>query len=407
VVLNIRDVSERKAAESERVRLQEQLQQAMKMEAVGRLAGGIAHDFNNLLTAITGHLELMRLDLAATDPVMPSVEAIGKAADSAAALTQQLLAFSRRQIIEPRVLNLNDLVAGLQRMATRLIGEDIAVETKLAPDLEAVKVDPGQFNQVLLNLVVNARDAMPDGGVLVIETSNVDLDEHYCSSHPYLKPGPFVRLAVSDTGCGMTEDVKQHLFEPFFTTKPKGKGTGLGLATIFGAVKQAGGAIEVYSEPDRGTTFKLYLPRVEAPAEKLIRETLRPDIPRGRETILLVEDEQIVRDVALAVLTRLGYRVLPAANGGEALMHAEKFDGHIDLLMTDVVMPGMNGRELAERLLQVHPGVRVLYTSGYTEDVIVHHGVVDEDLEFIGKPYSLAALAMKVRETLDRRPTRA
>jgi two-component system cell cycle sensor histidine kinase/response regulator CckA len=407
VVLNIRDVSERKAAEQERGHLQEQLQQAMKMEAVGRLAGGIAHDFNNLLTAITGNLELVRLDLPPTDPVMPQVEAIGKAADSAALLTQQLLAFSRRQIIEPRVLNLNDLVEGLRRMTTRLIGEDITVTTRPAPDLGAVKVDPGQFDQVLLNLVVNARDAMPKGGVLVIETANVELDEHYCSSHPYLKPGPFVMLVVSDTGSGMSDDVKQHLFEPFFTTKPKGKGTGLGLATIFGAVKQADGTIEVYSEPGQGTTFKVYLPRVDAPAEKLNRENLRLDIPRGRETILLVEDEQSVRDVALAVLTRLGYRVLHAANGGEALMHAETFDGHIDLLMTDVVMPGMNGRELAERLLKGHPGVRVLYTSGYTEDVIVHHGVVDEDLQFIGKPYSLAALAVKVRETLDQRPARA
>jgi two-component system cell cycle sensor histidine kinase/response regulator CckA len=401
VVLNIRDVSERKAAEAERAHLQDQLQQAMKMEAVGRLAGGVAHDFNNLLTAIAGNLELARLELAPLDPVMPYLEASGKAAESAAALTRQLLAFSRRQIIEPRVLCLNDLVTNLRRMAAPLIGESIAVETKLAPDLGAVKVDPGQFDQVLLNLVVNARDAMPIGGTLLIETANVELDWHYCAGHPYLTPGLFVLLAVSDTGCGMSDEVKRRLFEPFFTTKPTGKGTGLGLATIFGAVKQAAGTIEVYSEVGHGTSFKIYLPRVAGTAEQLEREVLPASVPHGHETILLVEDEASVRDVALAVLTRLGYCVRAAANGDEALRDARAHAGQIALLMTDVVMPGMNGRELAERLVALHPGVKVLFTSGYTEDVIVHHGVVDENLAFIGKPYTVAALAAKVRETLD------
>jgi two-component system, cell cycle sensor histidine kinase and response regulator CckA len=404
VVINIRNITERKLAEAERVRLQAQLQQAMKMEAVGRLAGGVAHDFNNLLTAISGNLELARLDVAQTDPLMPYLEAIGRAAESAAALTQQLLAFSRRQIIEPRVLNLNDLVANLRRMATRLIGEDIEIRTRLAPDLGTVKVDPGQFEQVLLNLVVNARDAMLDGGILLIETANVGLDAHYCVTHSRLQPGPFVMLAVSDTGCGMSDDVKQRLFEPFFTTKPKGKGTGLGLATIFGAVQQANGAIEVYSEVGQGTTFKIYLPRAGAVAEMPVREKLPSDAPHGHETVLLVEDEASVRDVALAVLTRLGYRVLTAANADEALTHAATDGASIDLLMTDVVMPGMNGRELAELLVKAHPRVKVLFTSGYTEDVIVHHGVVDENLDFIGKPYSLAGLAAKVRETIDRQP---
>jgi two-component system cell cycle sensor histidine kinase/response regulator CckA len=400
MVANIREITERKSSEQERHKLQEQLQQAMKMEAVGRLAGGVAHDFNNLLTVISGYVELARMQLMPPDPLLRSLDGIHRAAESAAALTNQLLAFSRRQIIEPKVLNLNDLVGGLVKMLTRLIGEDIELQTVLAGDLGSVKVDPGQFEQVLVNLAVNARDALPDGGRLVIETANSELDQDYCARHPQMQPGMYVLLAVSDTGYGMNDDVKQHLFEPFFTTKPKGQGTGLGLATIFGVVKQAGGAIEVYSEIDRGTTFKIYLPRVEEQAERLVKETPSRELARGDETILLVEDDEGVRDVALTILEHLGYRVLTAANGGEAFMIVEKYAGHIDLLMTDVVMPGMNGRELAERLLRLKPEMKVLFTSGYTENVIVHHGVVDENLNFIGKPYSMQALARKMREVL-------
>jgi two-component system, cell cycle sensor histidine kinase and response regulator CckA len=400
IVLNIREITERKNAEQERQKLQEQLQQAMKMEAVGRLAGGVAHDFNNLLTVITGYVELARMQLTPPDPLLRSLDGIHKAAESAAALTNQLLAFSRRQIIEPKVLNLNDLVGGLVKMLTRLIGEDIELQTVLAGELGSVKVDPGQFEQVLVNLAVNARDAMPDGGRLVIETVNSELDQDYCARHPQMQPGMYVLLSLSDTGYGMNDDVKQHLFEPFYTTKPKGQGTGLGLATIFGVVKQAGGAIEVYSEIDRGTTFKIYLPSVEEQAERLVKETPSRELARGDETILLVEDDEGVRDVALTTLEHLGYRVLTAANGGEAFMIVEKYGGHIDLLMTDVVMPGMNGRELAERLLKLKPEMKVLFTSGYTEDIIVHHGVVDENLNFIGKPYSLQALARKMRDVL-------
>jgi nitrogen-specific signal transduction histidine kinase/CheY-like chemotaxis protein len=401
IVLYTEVITDRKRAEEERKALENQLQQAMKMEAVGRLAGGVAHDFNILLTAILGSIELARLDVAKTEPVAGTLDTIDEAARSAAALVRQLLAFSRRQIIEPKVLNLNDLVASLQRMAARLIGEDITMRSRLAPDLGSVSVDPGQFEQVLLNLVVNARDAMPDGGTLRLETANASLDEHYCATHSQVRPGPYVMLAVSDTGVGMDPAVKQRLFEPFFTTKPVGKGTGLGLATIFGAVKQAGGTIEVYSEPGQGSTFKVYLPRVAASPEESARETAPSGIPRGQETILLVEDETCVRDVALAVLRRLGYTVLTAADGAEGLARAAVHEGPIHLLMTDVVMPGMNGREMAERLLQQRPEVKVLFTSGYTEDIVVHHGVLDARLEFIGKPYSLSALASKVREILD------
>ena len=395
------DISSRRRAEQEQARLQDQLQQAMKMEAVGRLAGGVAHDFNNLLTVIRGNVEMAAEILNPSDPLHQCLDGIKRAADSSASLTRQLLAFSRRQIIEPRILNLSALVGELQKMLGRLIGEDIALQTRLADDLGSVRVDPGQFEQVLVNLAVNARDAMPNGGQLVIETVNVDLDDAYCAEHPDTKPGEFVMLAVSDTGHGMTDEVRQRLFEPFFTTKPKGRGTGLGLAMIFGAVKQSGGSIEVTSEPDHGTTFTIYLPRIAAPAEKLARPAPAADLPRGTEAVLLVEDEASVRELATSMLKRLGYRVHVASNGGEAFMLAEKLAEPIHLLMTDVVMPGMNGRELAQRLLILHPEMSVLFTSGYTDDVIVHHGVLDEHLNFIGKPYSLQGLAAKVRQVLD------
>lgn len=397
-----RDITDRKRAEAEKEKLQAQLRQAMKMEAVGRLAGGIAHDFNNLLTAIIGNVSMAQAKLSTDDPVTGVLMEANKAADRAAALTQQLLAFSRKQIIEPKVLNLNDLIADLNAMLVRLIREDIKIRILPGKDLGVVKVDMGQFQQVLVNLVVNARDAMPGGGKIVIETSNVELDDGYCSMHPYVKPGRFVMVAVSDTGHGMSEEVKAHIFEPFFTTKAKGSGTGLGLATTYGAVKQAGGSIEVYSEVGMGTTFKIYLPRVEGEASKLVRDDQPQKILGGTETVLLVEDEDIVRDMCVRVLDEFGYRVLQASNGKEAIVLSKGHGGRIDLLITDVVMPGMNGSELATQLIPHRPEMRVLFTSGYTEDAIVHHGVLDDDVYFLGKPYSPSALAKKIREVLDK-----
>jgi PAS domain S-box-containing protein len=395
-------ITDRKRAEAEKEKMQAQLQQAMKMEAVGRLAGGIAHDFNNLLTAIIGNVSMAQAKLSTDDPVTGVLIEANKAADRAAALTQQLLAFSRKQIIEPKVLNLNDLIADLNAMLVRLIREDIKIRILPGEDLRSVKVDMGQFQQVLVNLVVNARDAMPGGGKIVIETSNAELDDGYCSMHPYVKPGRFVMVAVSDTGHGMSEEVKAHIFEPFFTTKAKGSGTGLGLATTYGAVKQAGGSIEVYSEVGMGTTLRIYLPRVEGEASKLVRDDQPQKILGGTETVLLVEDEDIVRNMCVRVLDEFGYRVLQASNGKEAIVLSKGHGGRIDLLITDVVMPGMNGSELATQLIPHRPEMKVLFTSGYTEDVIVHHGVLDDDVSFLGKPYSPSALAKKIREVLDK-----
>ena len=398
---SIKDETSLIHSQEEQLRLQEQLQHAMKMEAVGRLAGGIAHDFNNLLTVISGNLELTKMELAEADPLMANLDEIDKATHNAVALTRQLLAFSRRQVFEPKVLNLNDLVCNLQRMLVRVIGEDVSLKTRLAEELEPVRVDPAQFEQVLVNLAVNARDAMPEGGRLLIETENIDLDESYCSNHSNLPPGPYVGLAVSDNGQGMSCEVKDRIFEPFYTTKPVGKGTGLGLSMIFGVVKQSGGSIEVYSELGLGTTFKIYLPRVAEPIEKLRAEKSTHELPRGNnETILLVEDETTVREVAQALLRRLGYRVLPACNAGEALLLAEKHGNAIDLMMTDVVMPGINGRQLAERLHHPYPGLKVLFASGYAEGLFDTPETPLEAFHFIGKPYTLLGLAQKVREVL-------
>jgi two-component system, cell cycle sensor histidine kinase and response regulator CckA len=404
VVLNTREISERKNAETERSKLQEQLQQAMKMEAVGRLAGGVAHDFNNVLTIILGFVELAGTTIELSDTLKRYLDGIAKAADSAASLTRQLLAFSRRQIVQPRVLSLNHLVENLRPMLVRLIGEDVDLQTVLAADLGATRIDPGQFDQVLANLTVNARDAMPGGGRLTIETANIELDDSYCLSHTDLRPGTYVLLAVSDNGQGIDEAVKQHIFEPFFTTKARGHGTGLGLAVIFGIVKQAGGTIEVYSELGRGTTFKIYLPRVAEPAELLSEPSPSAELPRGSETVLLAEDEAGVRELAASMLERLGYEVLVAPDGPAALALAERRRLPIALLLTDVVMPGMSGRELSERLRELHPETRVLYTSGYTEDVIVLHGVLEDHLNFIGKPFSIQALAKRVRQALSAQP---
>ncbi len=402
VIIQHTDISDRKRAEADNTKLQTQLRQAMKMEAIGRLAGGVAHDFNNLLTAITGNVSLALGDLRPEDPLTEPLQEARQAAASAADLTRQLLAFSRKQIIEPRILNMNDLVSNLKKMLGRLLGEDIRLTTRLDENLDFVKVDPGQFEQVIVNLAVNARDAMPKGGALMIETTNVELDDEQVGIQPHVKPGRYVLLIVSDTGHGMNPEVKEHLFEPFFTTKPAGRGTGLGLATSYGVVTQAGGDIRVYSEVGRGTTFRIYLPRAEGSALDLPFDKSRDELPSGTETLLLVEDEEGVRKLAARVLSRLGYTVLDAPDGRKALEIVATSSAPIDLLVTDVVMPGMNGRELAEKVLAEYPDTKVLFTSGYTEDVVLLHGVVDRDFDFIAKPYTPQTLSTKVRMVLDR-----
>ena len=383
--------------------MQEQLRQAQKIEAIGRLAGGIAHDFNNLLTVIKGVCQLSLLDLHERDPLYENLKEIERSAERAADLTRQLLAFSRKQILEMEVLDLNDIVRGLDKMLHRLLGEDIDLVTVLSEGIGKVKVDPGQMEQVIINLAVNSRDAMPQGGKLTIETADVELDEEYAKRHIAVQPGRYVMLSISDTGVGMTPEVKDRLFEPFFTTKEQGKGTGLGLSTVYGIVKQSGGNIWVYSEPGQGATFKIYLPRVEEPLTEKKREEVSREIPRGGETILVVEDEETVRKLAMRLLKGQGYRVLEASDGGKAFMLCEKYKERIDLILTDVVMPGMSGRELAERLKQIHPEMKVLYMSGYTDNAIVHHGVLKEGIHFIQKPFTLESLARKVREVLDKR----
>ncbi len=371
------------------------------MEAIGRLAGGIAHDFNNLLSVILSYGELIGGELPRDNPLQSELAEIRKAGQRAADLTRQLLAFSRRQVLEPRVVDLNQVVVGMNKLVQRLIGEDIELRTVGAPDLASVKVDPGQIEQCLMNLVVNARDAMPDGGTLTIETANVDLDPSYLSEHAGMAPGAHVMLAVTDTGCGMDEETLSRVFEPFFTTKEAGKGTGLGLSTVFGIVKQSGGHVWVYSEPGKGTTFKLYFPRVAA----LERHAsgLTPQVrPRGTETILLVEDEDQVRALASAVLARQGYKIHTAENGSAAIALLETLSGDVDLLLTDVVMPKMSGRELAEKIAPARPKMKVLFMSGYTDDTVVHHGVLDSGFAFLQKPITPDTLARKVREVLDK-----
>src|SRR5882724_959377 len=388
---------------TERVQLEQQLRQAQKMEAVGRLAGGIAHDFNNILTAITGYADLLLEDLGATDPRRQDADEIHKAADRAAGLTRQLLAFSRQQVLQPTVLEVNKLVSDLEKMLRRLLGEDVELGTRLAPTTGRVKADPGQLEQVIMNLAVNARDAMPNGGKLTLETGNVDLDEVYAADHYPARAGPFVLLAVSDTGIGMSEETQAHMFEPFFTTKEKGKGTGLGLATVYGIIKQSGGFIWVYSEVGHGTTFKLYLPRVQELAERASEPAKAPArAARGTETVLVVEDEAPVRSVARQVLERHGYTVLEAPSAEVALDIATRYSGAIHLLLTDVVMPGLNGRELASRLATLRPDARVIFMSGYTDDAVTRHGVLEPGSTYVQKPFTPDAIARKVREVLDR-----
>jgi two-component system cell cycle sensor histidine kinase/response regulator CckA len=389
-----RDVTERK-------RLEAQLLQSQKMEMIGRLAGGIAHDFNNLLTAITGYADLALEDLPPASPARGDLEELRKATDRATSLTSQLLAFARKQRIELRVVNLNQLIGDMGGFIRRLIGEHIELVTRPAPDLGSVRVDTSQIEQVVVNLVINARDAMPEGGRLVIETSNVVLDAEYAGEHFDVAAGRYILLTVRDTGVGMDAAVQEHLFEPFFTTKGLGKGTGLGLATCYGIVKQHSGYILSYSELGRGTLMKVYLPRVDAPLEPLPATVVRPN-PRGHETILLVEDEPAVRDLAARVLRSQGYAVLEAGNGVEALILVEQEQStRIDLLLTDVVMPRMGGAALAERLSALRPGIKVLFTSGYTEDSMLHDGQLAAGTYFLHKPFSPSALAQKVRSIFD------
>jgi len=394
VVVNCRDVTERKRMETQSI-------QAQKMESIGRLAGGVAHDFNNLLTAIKGNMSLAMLEVKSSDPLYEFLTSVDQATDSAASLTRQLLTFSRKQIISPKVINLNHVLGHVQKLLVRLIGEDIHLELFPAPDLAQVRLDPNQAEQVLINLGVNARDAMPHGGRLTIGTANIDLDTKYARQHPYVQAGSYVMLTVTDTGVGMAEDVRAHLFEPFFTTKESGAGTGLGLSMVYGAVKQNGGHIEVDSEPGHGATFKIFLPAVEEPPDTTV-DADDATRPLGVETIVLVEDEEHVRTIASLMLRRQGYTVHAFPDGPSAIAAVEAMTGHLELVITDVVMPRMNGKVLSERLLELRPSIRVLYTSGYTADVIVHHGVLDEGVEFLSKPYSLELLARRVREVLDK-----
>ncbi|MCI0487429.1 MAG: response regulator [Blastocatellia bacterium] len=395
VLAMITDITERK-------HLEQQFLQSQKMESIGRLAGGIAHDFNNLLTAIMGYSQMILARLKESDPMREEVQEIERASRRAASLTSQLLAFSRKQILQPKVLDLNIVVANMEKMLLRLISEDIELVTKLDASLGRVKVDPGQIEQVMVNLAVNARDAMPKGGKLIVETTNVELDEGYARKHMAVRPGPYVMLAISDTGSGMDEETQSRIFEPFFTTKEQGKGTGLGLSTVYGIVEQSGGNIWLYSEPGRGTTFKVYLPCIDEPAGTLDAHASAVESFRGSETILLVEDDEAVRKLTRQILEMNGYTVLEAGNAGEALAVCQQHTEPIDLMITDVVMPGMSGHELAERLALTGRELKVLYMSGYTDNAIVRHGIMDEDTTFLQKPFTPDSLARKAREVLEK-----
>ncbi|HUE82030.1 MAG TPA: PAS domain S-box protein [Pyrinomonadaceae bacterium] len=402
-----KEIADRQEAEEALEKTEEQLRQSQKLEAVGRLAGGIAHDFNNLLTVIIGYSDLISSKGGLDARVTERVEEIHKAAVRASSLTRQLLAFSRKQVLKPQVLDLNELVEGLSKMLSRLIGEDVQIINSLGAGLGKVNADPGQIEQILINLAVNARDAMPDGGQITIKTANAELDQAYSDMHMAIKPGHYVMLAVSDTGLGMDAATRERVFEPFFTTKEVGKGTGLGLSMVYGIVKQSGGNIWVYSEPGHGATFKIYLPLiteesfVNAPIEGT--ESL---VTKATETILLVEDEEMVRKLARDILESRGYRVLSAQNGEEAMTLCQTHREEIQLLLTDVVMPKMNGKKAAEAIMALHPEIVVLYMSGFTDDAIVHHGVLHPGMNFIEKPFTAEVLARKVREVLDKSRTR-
>ncbi len=391
----------RKQAEDEKTRLEAQFLQAQKMESVGRLAGGVAHDFNNMLTVIKGYSQLGLNEVDQTSPLYTKFDEILKAAERSAELTRQLLAFARKQIIAPKVLDLNKTVAGMLKMLQRLIGEHIQLAWHPGANLWPVKMDSSQIDQILANLCVNSQDAIPDVGRIEIETQNIEIDRSYSANHVGFIPGKFVRLIVSDNGCGMDKETLAHIFEPFFTTKGLGKGTGLGLATVYGIVKQNNGFINVYSEPDLGTTCTVYLPRHPGEVEQTTSESVAESPSRGHETILLVEDEPAILIMTTQMLEMQGYKVLAANTPVEALRLAKEHTGKIHMLMTDVVMPEMNGQDLAKTLQPLNPQLKLLFMSGFNANVIAHHGVLDEGIHFIQKPFSLHELISKVREVLD------
>jgi PAS domain S-box-containing protein len=395
------DITAAKEAERAKEYLEEQLRHAHKMESIGRLAGGVAHDFNNLLTTINGYTELMLQDVKPDNPLHASLEEVRKAGNRAAELTHQLLAFSRRQVLQPRDLALNSLIREDTNLLKRLLGEDIELVSRLDPQLGYIKGDEGQIHQVILNIAINARDAMPTGGELTLETRNAVVKEEYAREHPPLRPGPYVVLSMSDTGVGMDAETKSRIFEPFFTTKEKEKGTGLGLSMVYGIIEQSGGSIFVYSEPGQGTTFKIYLPRTEKPAVRAYEVPAEPDSPRGSETILVVEDDDTVRHLTCQVLRDHGYHLIEASGGTEAIRACEKYKRKIPLLITDIVMPHMSGRELAARLRDLRPEIRVLYMSGY--DDAVHRGSFEPGVSFLQKPFTGKELAQTVRRILDQR----
>jgi nitrogen-specific signal transduction histidine kinase len=395
------DITRRMQAEEEKYKLESQLQQAQKMESVGRLAGGVAHDFNNMLSVILGHAELGLMKIAPYDPLAADLKEISKTAERSADLTRQLLAFARKQTIMPKVIDLNDTVTNMLKMLQRLIGENIHLTWQPSPELCQVKMDPSQIDQILANLCVNARDAIEDTGRVSIETGACAIDANYCASNPEASPGEYVRLVVSDSGKGMNKETLTRIFEPFYTTKEMGKGTGLGLATVYGAVKQNNGFINIYSEPGKGTTFSIYLPRETNTDTASRPHDAETAVPCGQETILLVEDEAAILNIAAIMLEKQGYTVLRAGSPGRAMELARERHGAIHLLMTDVIMPEMNGRDLAKNILALHPGMKRLFMSGYTADVITHHGVLDEGVHFIQKPFSQPNMAAKVREVLD------
>ncbi|HEY2515666.1 MAG TPA: PAS domain S-box protein, partial [Polyangiaceae bacterium] len=394
-----RDLTEQRKAEQTLRRTEEQLRQAQKMEAVGRLAGGIAHDFNNMLSVILSYCAMLREEIPESSPMEGDLEEIRKAGVRAADLTRQLLVFSRQQVVEPKALDLNEILRSMGKMLERLVGEDVQVGLRFAPDLASIRADPSNVEQVIMNLVVNARDAMPAGGVLLIETANVELDAEYAAEHVGTTPGPHVMLAVSDTGVGMDRATQSRIFEPFFTTKGPGKGTGLGLATVFGIAQQCGGGVWVESEPGKGTTFKVYFPRLDVKSDPPV-QAVHPVAHRGQETILLIEDEEQVRAVATGILKRSGYRVLVAETPAAALRMCRENEGPIDLLLTDVVMPQMSGAELAEEFAKLRPETRVLCMSGYTDDNAVRKRVLERGLAFLQKPFTPESLTRRVREVL-------
>jgi PAS domain S-box-containing protein len=393
-VLVINDITERKE-------LEQQFLQAQKMEAIGRLTGGIAHDFNNLLTSIIGYAEMSKMKLSPEESIYNYINQIIKASEQATGLIEKLLAFSRKAITQPKVLNLNSVIKDFKNVLERMLGEDIILEFIPGEGLGNIEIDPHQIEQIVMNLAVNSRDAMPKGGKLVIETKNVELDKSYINKYPYAKAGRYVLLSISDTGCGIDKEILPHIFEPFFTTKKKGEGTGLGLSTVYGIVKQCGGHINVYSEVGKGTTVKVYFPRIDKLANEIISSIKTSELPRGKETVLVVEDEKSIRKLIMRILSQCGYKVLLAKNEKKALSLWDKYGGNIDLLLTDIVLPGPCGKELADKLTSLRPGLKVLYMSGYSDNVIFHHEILEKELNFLQKPFTPQELALKVRKVLD------